>query len=188
MNHCHIQCSLSVTVSTSGCLVAASNGGRFPSSVFPNCPRPQLPDSHSNSSQRLNYSSPLSNSLTHQPITTTKSKSCYDRRPVGQSVLMPSTHLGPKTRFYYCQRVADLLMRGALSDERRVLSFTIAAGPRQHSHTLIYGLWTLTTILLHEFYYNFGDGHYSVFFWVGPTELGDCCSHWHLLVVPQGRG
>jgi hypothetical protein len=30
---------------TSRCLVAASNGGRSPSSSFPNCPRPQLPAS-----------------------------------------------------------------------------------------------------------------------------------------------
>jgi hypothetical protein len=38
----------------SGCLVAVSNGGRFSSSVFPNCPCPQLLASNSNSSQRLN--------------------------------------------------------------------------------------------------------------------------------------
>jgi hypothetical protein len=36
--------------------------------------------------------------------------------------------------FYYCQTVAGLLMRGALSDERTSLSFTIAACPRQCSH------------------------------------------------------
>jgi hypothetical protein len=45
---------------------------------------------------------------------------CYDRRSVGQSVLASSTHLGPKTRFYYCQTVAGLLMWSALSDERRI--------------------------------------------------------------------
>jgi hypothetical protein len=28
-----------------------------------------------------------------------RSKSCYDRRSVGQSILVSSTHLGPKTRF-----------------------------------------------------------------------------------------
>jgi hypothetical protein len=28
--------------------VVASNGGRSPFSVFPNCPRPQLPASHNN--------------------------------------------------------------------------------------------------------------------------------------------
>jgi hypothetical protein len=34
------------------CLVAATNGGRSPSSGFVNCPRPQLPASNSNSSQQ----------------------------------------------------------------------------------------------------------------------------------------
>jgi hypothetical protein len=36
---------------------------------------------------------------------------------------MSSTHLGPKTKFYYCQTVADLLMT-ALSDERLDLTFS----------------------------------------------------------------
>jgi hypothetical protein len=52
----HTRCSQSVTVSTSCCLVAAFNGGRSPSSEFPNCPRPQLPASYSNRSQPLNPS------------------------------------------------------------------------------------------------------------------------------------
>jgi hypothetical protein len=46
------------------CSVTASNGGRFPSSGSPNYPRPQLPASHSNSSQQLNLSSSLTHSLT----------------------------------------------------------------------------------------------------------------------------
>jgi hypothetical protein len=37
--------------------------------------------------------------------------------------------------FYYCQPVAVLLMLGALSDERMGLSFTLAAGPHQRSHS-----------------------------------------------------
>jgi hypothetical protein len=41
------------------CLVTASNGGRSPYSRFPNCPRPQLQASDSNSSQLPTYSSPL---------------------------------------------------------------------------------------------------------------------------------
>jgi hypothetical protein len=40
-----------------------------------------------------------------------KSKICYDRRWVRQSVLVSRTHLGPSTRFYYCQTVAGLLTR-----------------------------------------------------------------------------
>jgi hypothetical protein len=43
------------------CLVADSKGWYFPSSRFPNCPRPQLPASSSKSSQQLNPSSSLTN-------------------------------------------------------------------------------------------------------------------------------
>jgi hypothetical protein len=38
---------------------------------------------------------------------------------------------GLRSDLYYCQTVASLLMRGALSDERTGLSLTIAAGARQ---------------------------------------------------------
>jgi hypothetical protein len=41
---------------------------------------------------------------------------------------------GPKPDSCYCQTVAGLLMWGDLSDERKGLSFTIAAGPRQRNH------------------------------------------------------
>jgi hypothetical protein len=44
-------------------LVAASNGGRSPSSGFPNCFRPQLPASNSSSSQRMHFNSPLTVTL-----------------------------------------------------------------------------------------------------------------------------
>jgi hypothetical protein len=40
-----------------------------------------------------------------------------------------------RPNFYYYQTVAGLLMWGALSDERTGLSFTIAAGARQRSHS-----------------------------------------------------
>jgi hypothetical protein len=43
--------------------------------------------------------------------------------------------------FYYRQTVAILLIWGALSDERTGLSFTIAAGPRQRSHSLVWVPW-----------------------------------------------
>jgi hypothetical protein len=42
---------------------------------------------------------------------------------------------GLRPGFYYCHTVAGLLMWGALSDERTGLSFTIATGPRQCSHS-----------------------------------------------------
>jgi hypothetical protein len=44
---------------------------------------------------------------------------------------------GPRPDFYYCQIVSGLLMWDALSDERTSLSFTTAAGPRQHSHSRV---------------------------------------------------
>jgi hypothetical protein len=48
---------------------------------------------------------------------------------------------GLRPDFYYCQTVAGLLIRGALSDERTGLSFTIAAGPRQRSHSRVRVPW-----------------------------------------------
>jgi hypothetical protein len=48
------------------CLIAASKGGPSPYSAFPNCPRPQLPASHSNNSQQLNPSRYLTDWLTNQ--------------------------------------------------------------------------------------------------------------------------
>jgi hypothetical protein len=48
---------------------------------------------------------------------------------------------GPRPHFYYSQTVADLLMWGDLSDERMDLLFTIAAGPRQHSHSRVRKSW-----------------------------------------------
>jgi hypothetical protein len=44
---------------------------------------------------------------------------------------------GLRPDFYYRRTVAGLLMWGALSDERTGLSFTIAAGPCQRSHSLV---------------------------------------------------
>jgi hypothetical protein len=73
----------------------------------------------------------------HLCSTETKSKLCYDRRSVGQSVLVSSIHLGPDTRVVLLPTITGLLMWGALFDGRAGLSFTIAAGPRQHSHTRV---------------------------------------------------
>jgi hypothetical protein len=44
---------------------------------------------------------------------------------------------GLRPDFYYRRTVAGLLMWGALSDVRASLSFTIAAGPIQRSHSLV---------------------------------------------------
>jgi hypothetical protein len=119
--------SQSATDFTKRCLVAASNGGRSAISKLPKYPRPQLPASNSNSSQRLNRSGPLS-------YSAAKSKLRYVRRSVGRSVLVSSLILGPRPDLYFCHRVAGVLMWGALSDERTGLSLTFAAGPHQCSH------------------------------------------------------
>jgi hypothetical protein len=51
------------------CLLVASNGGRSLSSGFLICPWPRLPTSNCDSSQRLNHSSPLTNSLNKVKVT-----------------------------------------------------------------------------------------------------------------------
>jgi hypothetical protein len=59
----------------------------------------------------------------------TKAKLCYGRRLVGQSILVSSTHLGPKTRFLL------LVDSCGFVDKNTCLSFTNAADPRQRSHS-----------------------------------------------------
>jgi hypothetical protein len=49
--------------------------------------------------------------------------------------------------FYYCYTVAGLLMWSVLSDEGTGLSFTIAAGPRQGSHSRVQVPWDLRLYL-----------------------------------------
>jgi hypothetical protein len=58
-------------------------------------------------------------------LVKSKSKLCYDWWSVGQFVLVSSTHLGLRTRFFSCLTVVVLLMWGALCDERMRLSFTM---------------------------------------------------------------
>jgi hypothetical protein len=70
-------------------------------------------------------------------ITRSKSMLRYDRRSVGQAVLVSSTHLGLTTRFLLLSDSCSLLTWGALSNERAGLPFTIAAGPRQLSHSWV---------------------------------------------------
>jgi hypothetical protein len=48
---------------------------------------------------------------------------------------------GLQPDFYYCRTVADLLTWGAFSDKRMGLSFTIAAGPHQSSHSWVWVPW-----------------------------------------------
>jgi hypothetical protein len=48
---------------------------------------------------------------------------------------------GLRPDLYYCMTVAGLLICGALSDERTGLSFTIATGLRQRSHSRVRVPW-----------------------------------------------
>jgi hypothetical protein len=59
-------------------------------------------------------------------------KLCYDRRSVGQSVLVSDIIWGPRPDLYFCQTVA-----GLSPDERTGLSFTVVAGPRKRSHSWV---------------------------------------------------
>jgi hypothetical protein len=97
--------------SHSRCLIAAANGGH--SSV-----------SGLTSLQTGYYLTPTHTLIAVfswyflQLLAKSKSKLYYARPSVEQSVLVSSTHLGLKARFFFCLTVAGLLMWGALSDER----------------------------------------------------------------------
>jgi hypothetical protein len=92
-NAAHIKSS----VFTSRCFVAASNGGRTPSSGFPNSPRPQLLASHF-SKLRVSAVSATTQSQSRSYVTTD-----------GQSASLswcPAPIWGPRSDFYYSQTPA----------------------------------------------------------------------------------
>jgi hypothetical protein len=137
----HTRSSQPVTVFTSRCFVVASNGRYSPSSGFPNGHRPQLPASNSNSSQ-LNPSG----YLTHSPANWLTDwvlvwVLCYDRRSVGQVCLGIKHPFGASTKFLWLSDSCGFVDVDA--DERTGLSFAIAAGPRQHSHSQVRVPWDL---------------------------------------------
>jgi hypothetical protein len=70
-------------------------------------------------------------------IIKVKVKIILRRRSDGQSVSVSSAIRGLRPHFYYCQTVAGLLMWSALYEERTGLPFTMAAGPRQRSHSWV---------------------------------------------------
>jgi hypothetical protein len=87
--HCHTHTSVHIHVFTVRYLVAASNGRHSPSPLSSRTIRvPQLPASHSNSSQRLNRSCPLTNS------TTT--------RLIAPAVLLITSRHGSHKHLCYC--------------------------------------------------------------------------------------
>jgi hypothetical protein len=72
--------------------------------------------------------------LFSQAKSKSKSKSCYDRRSVGKSILVWSPICGIRPDFRYCQTAAGLLMWGALSEGSVVYS---CCRPRQRSHSRV---------------------------------------------------
>jgi hypothetical protein len=114
-NHCQTQTTvLILLVSTNRCLVATSTGGRSPSSEFPNCSRPHLSASHSNSSQRLNCSS-LTNSPTSSSLTHTLTHSLI--------LLITSPH-GPHRKHRYSAAVKLLrYLLGCLHDRDSPIAY-----------------------------------------------------------------
>jgi hypothetical protein len=87
-------------VFTSRCLVAVSNDGRSPYSGFPKYPRPQLPVAHCNSSQRLNFSSSLTDSLTD--ILSHSNSTNFSLHSTQLTLTNNSTRTTQKTLFDYC--------------------------------------------------------------------------------------
>jgi hypothetical protein len=80
--------------------------------------------------------------------STVKSKSHYDRRSVGQSVLVSSPIWGPTPDFCYSQTFAVLSMWDDLSDERTGLSFLAV---------IISSTWHLYLQLYLSAFYTFLD-------------------------------
>jgi hypothetical protein len=110
------------------------NGGRSPCSGFQIYPRPQLPAPHSNSSQRLNCTSPLTHSLHSTVLNCTaltnwtgQVRSGYNWRSVSRSVLVSSPIWGSWPDINYVLKVTVLSIGGAFSDERSLLLFVLVS-------------------------------------------------------------
>jgi hypothetical protein len=81
----------------------------------------------------------------------TESESCVTTDGQSASLSWNKARIwGSIPDFYYCQTVAGFLMWGALSDNRTGLSFTVAAAPRQRSHSRVRVPWTCDHIILSQ--------------------------------------
>jgi hypothetical protein len=85
-DHCSYNTHNGFSVFTSRCLVVASNGWRSTSSGYPDYSTASATIFSLLTTATLNW-------------LNSKSKLCYERQSIGQSVFVSSTHLGPKTRF-----------------------------------------------------------------------------------------
>jgi hypothetical protein len=80
---------------------------------------------------RLRYRTDLVESESYITTDGQSVSPCWNKAPIW----------GLRPDFYFCQTIAGLLIWGALSDEMTVLSFTIASGPRQRSHSRVRVPW-----------------------------------------------
>jgi hypothetical protein len=84
-----------------------------------------------------------------------------------------------RSHFYYCQTVVGLLIWGVLSDERTGLSFTIAAGPRQGSHSrsesrgTLWRLWLCYITPVGPYHRNTFVAYQWIF-----IIVAFCCTHY----------
>jgi hypothetical protein len=78
-----------------------------------------------------NLAAPLLESESYVTIDGQSASLSWNKAPIRGSGL----------DLYYCQTVAGLFMWSALSDERTGLSFAIATGPRQRSHSRVRVPW-----------------------------------------------
>jgi hypothetical protein len=81
--------------------------------------------------------------LSEEFFTALNESECYVTTDSQSAILSwnKAPFLGLRPDIYYCLTVAGLLIWGTLSDESMVLSFTIAAGPRQRSHFRVRVPW-----------------------------------------------
>jgi hypothetical protein len=89
---------------------------------------------HIQNSCWINHDSSLTNTVRVESYVATDGQSAslsWNKAPIW----------GLRPNFYYCQTVAGLLLWVALSDERMSLSFTIAAGHHQRSHSRVRVPW-----------------------------------------------
>jgi hypothetical protein len=91
----------------------------------------------------------LSHSLTHQPtLSSSKSKLCYDWQSFGKSVLVSSTHLGPKTIFVFLSDSCKFVdVRHPLWQQESIVYNCCWSSPAQSfSGPSPTGLWSYFTL------------------------------------------
>jgi hypothetical protein len=110
------------------------------------------------------HSWPSTGQLLYMTIHDSKSKwmskLCYDGHSIGQSVWCQAPSGVQDQIFVTVRQLVICWCEGALSDERPCLLFTVAAGPRQRSHSRIRFPWeSLTYFTVSESRLPFSSPH-----------------------------